>query len=118
MMSHPWHPEKALALICEALAQVREQQHLQGALLPVLHALQNHFGYIHEDAVPLVAKALNLSKAEVEGVIGFYHDFRRAHPGRHILRVSRAEACQSMGCDNLIRHLEARLGIALGETTS
>jgi formate dehydrogenase subunit gamma len=105
-----WNPERALAVI-------RQHQHLPGALLPVLHALQYDFGYIHEEAVPFIARALHLSNAEVEGVISFYHDFRRTLPGRHILRVCRAESCQSMGCENLIRHIESRLCIGLGETT-
>ena len=63
----------------------------------MLHALQREFGYIDREAVPIVADALNISRAEVVGTISFYHDFREAPPGRHVLRVCRAEACQAMG---------------------
>ena len=101
-----------------ASSRIEELQHLPGALLPILHALQEDFGYIDQAAVPLIAEALNLSHAEVHGVISFYHDFRGSAPGRHVLRVCRAEACQSMGCDALVRHLEKRLGVKLGETTA
>jgi formate dehydrogenase subunit gamma len=93
-------------------------KHLPGALLPILHGLQEEFGYVDEAAVPLIAGALNISQAEVHGVISFYHDFRRAPAGKHVLRVCRAESCQAMGCGALIRHLEERLGITLGETTA
>jgi len=100
-----------------AQARIRELERLPGALLPILHALQEEFGYIHPEATPLIASALNLSRAEVHGVISFYHDFRHAAPGRHVLRICRAESCQSMGCDALIQHVEKRAGIKLGETT-
>jgi formate dehydrogenase subunit gamma len=92
-------------------------EHLPGALLPILHALQDEFGYVDKAAVPLVSSALNLSHAEVHGVITFYHDFRHAPPGRHVLKLCRAEACQSMACDKTIQHVENRLGIKLGQTT-
>jgi formate dehydrogenase subunit gamma len=100
-----------------ALARIRELEHLPGALLPILHALQEEFGYVDHAAVPLIADALNISHADVHGVITFYHDFRHQAPGRHVLRLCRAEACQSMGCDRTIRHVETRLGVKLGETT-
>jgi formate dehydrogenase subunit gamma len=105
-----WDPEKALACI-------RKLEKVPGALLPILHLLQEEFGYIDETAVPIVADVLNLSIAEVHGVISFYHDFRQSPPGSHILQVCRAEACQSMSCDQLVRHIEARLGIGVGETS-
>jgi formate dehydrogenase subunit gamma len=107
----PWDSE---------LAQKRidELQAVPGALLPILHALQEEFGYIDEAGVPLIARSLNISQAEVHGVISFYHDFRREHPGAHVLKVCRAEACQSMGCDKLIGHIEKRLGAKLGETSA
>jgi formate dehydrogenase subunit gamma len=101
-----------------ALARIQSLQHLPGALLPILHALQEEFGYIDSAAIPLIADALNLSYADVHGVISFYHDFRHAPPGRHVLRICRAEACQSMGCEALVQHVENRLGIKVGETTS
>ena len=100
-----------------ALSRIRELENLPGALLPILHSLQEEFGYIDEAAIPLIATALNLSKAEVYGVVSFYHDFRHAPPGRHVLKICRAEACQSMGCDRLIQHIEGRLGVKLGQTT-
>src|SRR5580658_5693433 len=89
-----------------ALTRIQQLQHLPGALIPILHALQEEFGYIDEAAVPVVAEALNISHAEVHGVITFYHDFRHTPPGRHVLRMCRAEACQSMGCERVIRHVE------------
>jgi formate dehydrogenase subunit gamma len=100
-----------------ALSRIQELQHLPGALLPILHSLQEEFGYVDKSAIPVIADALNLSKAEVYGVIGFYHDFRREPPGRHVLKVCRAESCQSMGCERMIQHVEDRLGVKLGETT-
>jgi formate dehydrogenase subunit gamma len=106
-----WDPERALALI-------QGLQHVPGALLPILHALQDEFGYIDTAAVPLIADALNISRAEVHGTISFYHDFRREPPGRHVLKMCRAEACQAMGCDKVIDHVEKRLKARLGETTA
>ena len=100
-----------------AQARIRELEHLPGALLPILHALQEEFGYIDPAATSLVAEALNISDAEVHGVISFYHDFRREPPGRHVLRICRAESCQSMGCEKLVEHVEQRAGIKIGETT-
>ena len=105
-----WNRELAARLI-------EELRQLPGALLPILHALQAEFGYVDTDAVPLVADALNLSRAEVHGVVGFYHDFRSAPPGQHVLKLCRAEACQSMGGDALAAATHERLGIGWGETT-
>jgi len=106
-----WDNERAVTLI-------QGLQDLPGALLPVLHAIQEEFGYIDKAAVPLIASALNISKADVHGTISFYHDFRHEPPGRHVLKMCRAEACQSMGCDQLIDHVEGRLKARLGETTA
>src|SRR5690349_19738228 len=106
-----WNEARAQPII----ARLKE---LPGALLPILHALQEEFGYIPAEAIPLVGEALLLSQAEVVGVIGFYHDFRREPAGRHTLRVCQAESCQSMGCEALVEHLQSRLGIAMGETTA
>jgi len=100
-----------------AQSRIQELERLPGALLPMLHALQDEFGYVDKAAVPLIASALNLSHAEVHGVISFYHDFRHDAPGRHVLKMCRAEACQSMGCEKMIGHVENRLGIKLGQTT-
>jgi formate dehydrogenase subunit gamma len=93
-----------------ALAVVEPLKDLPGATLPVLHALQHEFGYIHADAIPLVADVLNLSKAEIVGVVNFYHDFLQAPPPAHTIQVCRAEACQAMGCEALVVELEAAFG--------
>ena len=84
--------------------------------MPVLHAIQDALGYVPPDALPRVALALNLSRAEVHGVVTFYHDFRTSPPGRRIVKICRAEACQSMGAEALVAHAEASLGVALGAT--
>lgn len=91
---------------------------MEGAALPMLHALQAAFGFIPEDVVPMIAQALNLSRAEVHGIVTFYHDFRRHPPGRHVLKLCRAEACQSMGGDALAAHAQAKLRAGGGESTS
>lgn len=90
---------------------------LEGPLLPMLHALQQEFGFVPQDAVPVLADLLNLGRAEVHGVISFYHDFRDAPAGRHILKICRAEACQSMGCDALALATLDKLGIDWHETS-
>jgi formate dehydrogenase subunit gamma len=100
-----------------AQQRIQELLHLDGPLLPILQALQEEFGYIDEAAEPLVAEALNLTRAEVHGVVTFYHDFRRAPAGRHVVKLCRAEACQAAGGDALAARAEARLGVAMGETT-
>ncbi len=84
-------------------------------MLVVLQALQHVFGHVPEDAVPLVADALNLTRAEVHGVVTFYHDFRRSSGARHVLQLCRAEACQSMGSDRLASHAESVSGVSFGE---
>jgi formate dehydrogenase subunit gamma len=89
---------------------------IQGAILPVLHALQDAFGYIPDEAIELVAQGLNISRADVYGILTFYHDFRRSPPGRHVLQLCRAESCQAMGGDALADHVRERLGIDWGET--
>lgn len=90
---------------------------LEGPLLPILHAVQEAFGYVPQDALPVIADGLNLSRAEVHGVMSFYHDFRPEPAGRHVLKVCRAEACQSMGTDALAEKLKTRLGIDWHGTT-
>ncbi len=86
-------------------------------LLPILHALQHAFGFIHEEADALIARMLNVSQAEVRGVVSFYHDFRRAPAGRRVLKICRAEACQAQGCESLVAHLAKAHGLAPGETS-
>ena len=81
-----------------------------GALLPILHDVQDALGYIPREVVPQIAEALNLSRAEVHGVVTYYHHFRSEAPGKHIVQVCRAEACKSMGADALFDHAQQRLG--------
>ena len=99
-------------------AAVAEQRDRVGALLPVLHSVQETLGYVPADAVSMIAHALHLSRAEVHGVISFYHDFRTEPPGEHIVHLCRAEACQAMGARALEQHASERLGIGLGQTTA
>ena len=88
-----------------------------GSLLIVLHAVQQEFGYVPEEAVPLIAAGLNLSRAEVHGVLSFYHHFRRAPRGRHLIQICRAESCLAMRGENLAAHAQQRLQIGFHETT-
>lgn len=99
-------------------AIIGELKTLEGPLLPILHGMQEEFGYVPQEALPAIAEALNLSKAEVHGVVSFYHDFRRAPAGRHVLKLCRAEACQSTGGDALHDKLQRLLGIGFGETAT
>ena len=89
----------------------------EGGLVPALHALVEAFGYIDARAIPLVADVFNLSRAEVTGVVSFYKDFRRQPPGRHVVKVCRAEACQAMGCERVVAELEERLGTPMDSTS-
>ena len=107
----PWDSARAAAVIADHAG-------MEGGTLPIFHALQEMFGYVPEAAIPMVAEALNLSRAEVHGVVTFYHDFRREPAGRHVLKLCRAEACQAAGGDALAARAESRLGVAMGETTA
>jgi formate dehydrogenase subunit gamma len=107
----PWNAARGAEIIAE-------HADLEGATLVILHALQEAFGHVPEPSIPMIASALNLSRAEVHGVFTFYHDFRRAPAGRHVLKLCRAEACQAAGGDALAARAEARLGIAIGDTTA
>ena len=89
-----------------------------GPLLPILHAIQDELGYVPSEAVPIVAEVLNVSRAEVHGVISFYHLFRESPPGQHTLYLCRAEACQAMGARDLERHAKEKLGVGFHETTA
>lgn len=89
-----------------------------GALLPILHEIQDALGYISRDAVVRVADAMNLSRAEVHGVVTYYHDFRSEPPARHVVQVCRAEACQSVGAEALIGQVRERLGCAKQERSA
>ncbi|WP_264211197.1 formate dehydrogenase subunit gamma [Leisingera thetidis] len=98
-------------------AIISDHLHLEGALLPMLHALQEVYGHIPQAATPLIADALNISRAEVHGVISFYHDFREVPAGRHVVRICRAEACQAVGANALAEATLARLGVEWHGTT-
>src|SRR6202042_2915449 len=106
----PWDTRRCAEIIAEP-------PHLEGATIVILHALQEAFGYVPEPAVPMVAEALNLSRAEVHGVFTFYHDFRHKPAGKHVLKLCRAEACQAADGDALAARAEAKLGVAIGNTT-
>ena len=103
------------ARLCAIVAAHKD---LEGPLLSILHAVQEAFGHVPQPAVPIIARELNLSRAEVHGVVTFYHDYRDKPAGRHVLKICRAEACQSMGCETLVRRAEARLGVECGSTTA
>lgn len=105
-----WSAERAGELI-------ETYKHLPGACLPILQAIQAEFGHVPAEAIPMVAEALNLSRAEVHGVVSFYHDFRSEPPGRRVVKLCRAEACQSMGVEDLAEQASRTLGIGFGETT-
>ena len=88
-----------------------------GPLLQILHAVQAAVGHVPAAAIPIIAEHLNLSRAEVHGVVTFYHHFRRTAPGRHTVQVCQAEACRSMQCEALTAHVQQRLGVQLHGTT-
>jgi formate dehydrogenase subunit gamma len=89
-----------------------------GGLMPLLHAIQERLGYVPPEVLPRVAQALNISRAEVHGVITFYHDFRTSSAGRHVVKLCRAEACQSMGGEALAQHAQARLRTEFHHTSA
>ena len=111
------HPQsnRAALEVDKIIASVGDKP---GALMPVLHAVQDRLGYIPPDAVPEIARALNLSRAEVHGVISFYHDFRSTPRGRNVVRVCRAESCQAMGAVELAAHIQKRLGVEFGQSST
>ena len=100
----PWDAEQAQSLIDTRRGE-------PGAMLPILHDLQDRFGYIDSAAIPLIAEALNVSKAETIGVVSFYHDFRRESVDGAILKICRAESCQALGCEDLVAHLARAHGL-------
>jgi formate dehydrogenase subunit gamma len=106
----PWSEERGRAVIAPEAGQ-------PGALLPIFHAVQDTFGHVPDAAIVIAAEILNMTRAEVFGVASFYHDFKRKPLGRHVLKLCRAEACQSMGTRALADQVRARLGIDFGETT-
>ena len=106
----PWNADRGAEIIAGLT-------HVEGGTLVMLHALQEAFGYVPEPAIPMIAEARNLSRAEVHGVFTFYHDFRHHPAGRRVLKICRAEACQAAGGDALAARAESKLGIKLGNTT-
>lgn len=109
-MNNRWEPGR----VEEIIARHRSRP---GPLLPILHDVQQEFGYVPGPAIAMVAHALNLSRAEVWGTFTFYHDFRDAPAGNYVLRVCQAESCQAAGGDRLLQQVEQRLGIKCGDTT-
>jgi formate dehydrogenase subunit gamma len=107
----PAGSEQIARTICEAHGDRPDE------LLEIFHALQHQLGYVPEPTLPVIARALNLSRAEVYGVLSFYHEFRRSPGGRHLIKICRAEACQSMHSDKLCSHAEQKLGARFGETS-
>ena len=101
-----------------ALSIVQQKKSLDGALMPILHALNDEFGYVDASIVPVIADELNLSRAEVHGVLTFYHEFRKEPAGRHVVKICRAEACQSMHGRELEEHIRRHLKVELGETSA
>jgi len=97
---------------------INKMQDMPGALLPILHGVQDALGYVPKDAVPVIAQALNLSRAEVHGVVSFYHWYRQEKPGEHVIHLCRAEACQSRGAVALEAHAKAKLGVDFHGTSS
>lgn len=91
---------------------------MEGSLLPILHAVQADFGYVPQEALPIIAKDLNISRAEAHGVMSFYHDFREKPAGRNVLKLCRAEACQAVGGDRVAAHAQKALGVDWHETTA
>ncbi|NMG39423.1 formate dehydrogenase subunit gamma [Chelativorans sp. ZYF759] len=101
-----------------AKAVIAEHIEREGPLLPILHGMQDEFGCVPQETLPVIAEALNLSRAEVYGVMTFYHDFREQPAGRHVIKLCRAEACQSVGGDQIAAKLQRLLGISFNETTA
>lgn len=104
--------------ITQALAICAKHGNKPSELMEILHDAVHDLGHIPDAVIPVIANALNLSRAEVYGVVTFYHDFRREPAGRHVVKICRAEACQSMGTDHLCRHAEKKLNTKMGETSS
>jgi formate dehydrogenase subunit gamma len=108
------HNDQSSQIILDIIAPLKDQA---GALLPILHQLQESLGYIPELAIPLIAKSLNLSRADVHGVVSFYHHFRSTKPGKHVIQLCRAESCQAMGAKSLEHYAKQLLGIDYHQTT-
>jgi len=120
LQSLPTHQNLANvpALSAQLDGLIEQYQEMPGALLPLLHAIQDSLGYVPESSYQQIAKALNLSVAEVHGVVTFYHHFRTSPSGRHILQICRAESCQSMGSEALEAHAKKCLALDYHQTTA
>lgn len=105
------------AIIARVNEIITAHHGMEGPLLPILHAIQADFGHVPQAALPVIAQHLSLSKAEVHGVMSFYHDFREQPAGKHVVKLCRAESCQSMGADRVAAHAQRRLAIEWHETT-
>lgn len=105
-------------IVSAVMPIIERWKHEEGPLLPILNGILREFGYVPREVLPAIADALNLSRAEVYGVVSFYHDYRENPPGRHVLKVCRAEACQAMGGDAVAERLQELLGITFGETAA
>jgi formate dehydrogenase subunit gamma len=115
------NPQKELVRTANSAAidaAIQAHRGRPGALLPMLHAIQDALGHVPDEAVPIIASALNLSRAEVHGVISFYHFFRTTAPGQQTIYVCRAEACQAMGSRAVEEYLQEKLKIGFHETTT
>lgn len=105
-----------MANLDKAQTIVDRYSHLEGGLLECLHGIQEGFGYIPAETIDLMADAFNISRAEVHGVISYYHDFKTKPRGRNLVRICQAEACQAMGSRELSKHVETKLGLDVGES--
>jgi formate dehydrogenase subunit gamma len=110
-LDHPWDRAAVLAI-------VNALKNQPGALMPILRRIQDDLGWVPPASLPLIAGELNLSRAEVHGVVSFYHDFRHAPPGRNVVRLCRAESCQAMGAVALADHARERLGVDFNATSA
>lgn len=107
-------PSMVDAIVRGVLETLRDKR---GALLPILHGIQNELGFIPDETVPIIARALNLTRAEVHGVVSFYHDFRQKKSGRRTVRICQAESCQAAGSDSVTTAAQEHLGVDFEETT-
>ena len=107
--------EKIRAAVLDVTGRLKDQP---GALLPVLHSVQNALGYVPEESMALIAREMNLSRADVHGVVSFYHFFRTHPAGKRVIYLCRAESCQSMGAAKLEQHVKRRLGVDFHQTTA
>lgn len=111
----PAIPEHIRVAVLEVTAKLKD---MPGALLPILHGVQDALGYVPEEAVPLIAREMNLSRADVHGVVSFYHYFRQRPAGRHVIHLCRAESCQAVGALTLEQHIKRRLDVDFHQTTA